>query len=299
MLADGELDHLIEQAGETHVIPPRENQALLDKLGDPRVLERARQLLDSKDKQSRNRAILCIERIGYVRRDQETAELLLEHAAKTKDKYEVMTTLDALRRCTPPQPLRAAPLVELAGRKEWQVWLPAVECMHLAPPDEVESALLDHLNASPEALVSVANELRYMTSARSIQTLEQLLEHKSLNVRCVALDSLAERLGQRVIPYARRLTSGSFDEQWWAEKWIARYGDATDVSFMAKRARALLTRARKRQCEPPELGYVFPFLSSHSEIPQARRALKLIAQRADRLPENERRWLEGQDHDQG
>lgn len=299
MITDEQIDELIAQAGRTHVIPSREDPVLLEAVRDPRALVRARALLDAKDKDWRHRAILCIERIAYVRRDQETADLLLAHAAKTKDKYEAMATLEALARCTPPQTLRSKLLLELASRKEWQVWIPAVACLHLAPPDEVETALFEHLDAGREGLVSVARELRFMTSARSIEALERLLENKVVDVRCVALDSLGERLGPDVMPYARRLSTRSFDEQWWAEKWTGRYGDGTDVPFMVKRARALVTGNRQRRYDPPELSYLFPFLVRHQEMVEARRALDLLHQQAQRLPENERRWLEAQAQPQG
>jgi HEAT repeat protein len=292
VIADSDLDQLIQQAGSTHVIPPREDPALLDKLRDPRVLARARELLTANDKDWRKRAVLCIERIAYAQHDQETAELLLEHATTARDKYEVMTTLEALKGCTPPRPLPAEPLIRLARNKQWQVWLPAVECLHLAPPEQAEPALLEHLDADPNQLVAVAKELRYMTSSRSLHALEQLLEHKSVDVRCVALDSLGERLGPGVLSFARRLAAGVHQEKWWAEKWMARFGDVNDIPFMAKRARALVSAKRQRQYEPPELSYLLPFLSRHSDIGDARAALRLIRERPDSLPENERRWLQ-------
>ena len=79
VVADFDLDQLIQEAGRAHVIPPREDPALLDKVRDPRVLARARELLSATDKDWRQRAILCIERIAYAQHDQETAELLLHH----------------------------------------------------------------------------------------------------------------------------------------------------------------------------------------------------------------------------
>jgi hypothetical protein len=294
VIADFDLDQLIQQAGRTHVIAPGKDPAVLDRLRDPRVLARARELLNANDKDWRNRAILCIERIAYAQHDQETAELLLQHATTAKDKYEVMTTLEALKGCTPPHPLTAEPLLRLARNKQWQVWLPAVECLHLAPPEQAEPALLEHLGADNNLLVSVAKELRYMTSSRSLQALEQLLEHKSVDVRCVALDSLGERLGPDVMPFTRRLAAGVHQEQWWAEKWTARFGDVNDVPFMAKRAYALVSAKRQQQYEPPELSYLLPFLSRYSNIGDARAALDLIRGKIDRLSESERRWLQKQ-----
>ena len=131
-----------------------------------------------------------------------------------------------------------------------------------------------------------------MTSSRSLQVLEQLLEHKSVDVRCVTLDSLGERLGPDVMRFARRLAAGAHQEQWWAEKWLARFGDVKDVPFMVKRARALVSAKRQQQYEPPELSYLLPFLSRYSDITAARAALDLIRGKIDRLPENERRWLQ-------
>jgi HEAT repeat protein len=290
VLADAGLDQLIQQAGRTHVIPPREDPVLLDRVRDPRVLARSRELLRSNDKDWRTLAILCIERIAYAQHDQESAELLLQHATTAKDKYEVMTALEALKTCTPPQPLPAESLLRLARRTEWQVWHPAVECFHLAPANEVEPALLERLDADPHGVVYVAKELRYMTSARSIQALERLLEHETVDVRCVALDSLGERLGPNVVPFARELAGRTAQEQHWAEKWIARFGEVSDVPFMAKRARVLINR--KQQHEPPELSYLLPFLSRHSGVSEAQAALDFVRRRAERLPENERRWLQ-------
>ena len=286
-----ELDELIERAGRTHVIPPREEQSLLDLLHQPRVLRRASELLRSTSKEERTRAVLCIERIGYALKDQETAELLLQHADRTQDKLEVMTTLDALKNCTPPRPLPAEPLLRLARRPEWQVWHPAVQCLHLAPGHDVEPALLERLNSDANGLVYVARELRFMSSSRSIQALDDLLGHATLDVRCVALDSLGERLGAGVLPFARGLAAGRAQEQWWAEKWIARFGGSEDVPFVAKRAKTLTT-GRRTQVEPPEVATLVPFLSRHAEQPDARAALDHLKRHADRLPDNERSWLE-------
>jgi HEAT repeat protein len=287
-----DVDELIAEAGRTHVIPPRENPILLERLRDPAVLARARELLGSKDESVRRRAILCIERIGYVLHDQRTAELLLHHAVNAKDKYEAMSALDALKNCTPPEPLPFEPLLRLARRREWQVWQSAVQCLHLAPADEVEMALLERLDADREGLVYVARELRYMHSPDSIRGLEELLGHESLDVRCIALDSLGERLGPGVLPYARRLAAGrQQQEKWWAEKWLARFGDAEDVSFMADRVKSLLGGRRQREHEPPEVSYVVEFLLRHEDIREARTALDAIRRRGERLPDNERRWL--------
>jgi HEAT repeat protein len=285
------IDSLIERAGRTHVIPHREDQSLLDLLREPRVFRRATELLRSKNKEERHRSILCLERIGYVLKDQQTAEVLLQHADRTKDKLEVMTTLDALKNCTPPQPLAAEPLVRLARRPEWQAWHAAVQCLHLAPAGEVEHALLERLDSDADGLVYVARELRFMSSTQSIKALEDLLGSSTLDVRCVALDSLGERLGAGVLPFARRFATGLFQDQWWAAKWIARFGTSEDVPFFAKRAKTLTTGGR-RTIEPPEVATLVPFLSRHSEQPDARRALDLLGSRADRLPDNERRWLE-------
>jgi hypothetical protein len=288
-----DLDELIAEAGRTHVIPPREDPALLERLRDPGVLARARELLQSKDRSERHRAILCIERIGYVVRDQETAELLLGHADSSKDKYEVSTALDALKGCHPPRPLPSEPLVRLAGNREWLVWQSAVRCLHLAVADEVEPALLERLDADREGLVYVAIELRYMHSSESIRVLEQLLGHESLDVRCVALDSLGVRLGAGVLPYARRLGGGRQQaEKLWAEEWLARFGDADDVPFMIARVKSLLSGKRQIQCEPPEVSRVIPFLLRYPDLPQALAVLDALRRRAERLPENERRWLE-------
>jgi hypothetical protein len=288
----GDVDELISEAGRTHVIPPREDPALLERLRDPEVLGRARELLGSRDPSERGKAILCIERIGYVLHDQETAALLLDHAGSTKDKYEVMKTLDALKGCTPPRPLPAEPLLRLARRPQWQVWQAAVQCLHLADPDDVEPALLERLDADREGLAYVTRELRFMRSAASLEALEKLLGHESLDVRCIALDSLGERLGEGVVPHARRLAAGRHhQEKWWAQKWLARFGDADDVPFMASRVKALLSSKRQRQYDPPELSYVVDFLLRHEEVPDAKTALDLLRKRADRLPENERAWL--------
>jgi len=288
-----EIDELVAAAGKTHVIPPRENPRLLERLRDPRVLERAREHLASNDEAWRNSAILCLERIAYVLHDQETAELLLAHASAAKSKYEVARTLDALKICTPPEPLASDPLVALVRRKEWLVWQAAVRCLHLAPADEVEAALIERLDADRYGAVDVAFELRFMASPRSLQALESLLELASLDVRCVALDSLGERLGAGVLPYARRLASGrQFQEKWWAEKWLERYGTAEDVPLMADRLKKLLASQRKRDYGPPEISYLVPFLRRFSGDPDAEAALTLLAKRAERLSDGERRWLE-------
>jgi HEAT repeat protein len=288
-----DVDDLIAEAGRTHVIPPRENPALLERLRDPAVLARTRELLASKDEGVRRQAILCIERIGYILRDQETAELLLHHAVDAKNKYEAMSALDALKNCRPPEPLSSEALLRLARRRDSQVWQSALQCLHLAPADEVESALLERLEADREGLVYVARELRYMHSPESIRALEELLGDASLDVRCVALDSLGERLGAGIVPYARRLAAGrQQQEKWWAEKWLARFGGAEDVSFMADRVKSLLSGKRQRQFEPPEVSYVVDFLLRHEDIPAAQAALDAIRRRGERLPDNERKWLE-------
>jgi hypothetical protein len=71
-----------------------------------------------------------------------------------------------------------------------------------------------------------------MSSDASLAALERLLEHDRLDVRCVVLDSLGERLGPGVVPYARKLGAGNQQqEKWWAQKWLARFGGGEDVPF--------------------------------------------------------------------
>jgi hypothetical protein len=288
-----DLDALISEAGRTHVIPPREDPALLGRLNDPLVLARARELLASGDSGTRRQAILCIERIGFSRQDQETAELLLQHASTTPDKYEAMTSLDGLTNLTPPQPLPSEPLLRLARRREWQVWRAAVRCLHLAPPSEAEPVLLERLSTGAEGLVYVARELRYMRSAESLRALDDLLEHERLDVRCVALDSLGERLGAGVVPYARRLaTAKQWQAKYWAEKWLSAFGDEDDLTFMTDRVRRLVSGRRTAQRGPPEVSYLVPFILRHEAAPAARAAQNALRRHVDRLPENERSWLE-------
>ena len=132
-----------------------------------------------------------------------------------------------------------------------------------------------------------------MESPKSLEALEYLLGHENVEVRCVALDSLGERLGPDVLPYARRLGQGrQQEEKWWAETWIARFGNAEDVPFMAERVKRLLGGKRKRTYEPPEVSSVVPFLRRFAEVPEARAALEALREHAERLPENEREWIE-------
>jgi hypothetical protein len=286
------LDELITEAGQAHVIPPREDQSLLERLRDPRVLARAKELLHSEDRDRRKESILCIERIGYALRDQQTAELLLHHADATKDKHEVATALDGLKTLDPPQPLPPEPLLRLARRPEWLVWQSAIRCLHLAPADRVEPALFERLDADRYGLADVAYELRYMRSEESIHALERLLSHASLDVRCVSLDSLGERLGEGVLPYARGLAAGRrWEEKLWAEKWLARFGDEEDVPFMADRVKRIASGKRQIECDPPEVSDVVPFLLRHEGDTRARAALDAIRRHPERLLENEREWL--------
>jgi HEAT repeat protein len=286
------LDELIAEAGQSHVIPPKEDPSLLERLRDPRVLARAKELLGSEDKEVRRRSILCIERIGYVLQDQETAELLLRHADATADKYEAARALDGLLNLHPPQPLSPEPLLRLARRREWLVWHAAVQCLHLAPANRVEQALLDRMDADRYGLVYVAGELRYMRSAESIRALERLLVHQSLDVRCVSLDSLGNRLGEGVVPYARRFATGrQWQEKLWAEMWLGRFGDTEDVPFMSDRLKSLVSGRRQIECEPPEVSFIVPFILRHEEDSSARAALAAIRRRSERLLKNERAWL--------
>src|SRR5690349_16891378 len=137
-MTDAELDALIAEAGQTHVIRHREDPAVLERLRDPAVLARAKLFLGSKDKPRRNQAILCIERIGFVLQDQDTAVTLLYFAAGSKDKYEIHTALNALASCKPPRPIPAAPLLDLLARAKPLFCSNIVDCMPLAPHDEIE-----------------------------------------------------------------------------------------------------------------------------------------------------------------
>jgi hypothetical protein len=288
-----DLDELIVEAGQTHVIPPQEDETLLARVRDPRVLARAKDLLRSKDARIRTHAILCIERIGFAIGDQETAELLLRHADSTRGKYEAATALDALEHLDPPQPLPPEPLVRLALRPEWLVWQAAIRCLHMAPVDRVEPALLGRMGADRYGLLYVARELRYMRSEASIQALEQLLSHASLDVRCIALDSLGERLGPGVVQHARRFAERrTWQEKEAAETWLARFGDPDDLPFMTDRVKSLAGGKRRIMCEPPEVSSLVPFLLRHVTDRRAQAALDAIGRHADRLLANEREWLE-------
>jgi len=100
----------------------------------------------------------------------------------------------------------------------------------------VEHALLERLDSDAYGLVYVARELRFMSSTQSIKALEDLLGSSTLDVRCVALDSLGERLGAGVLPFARRFSwplPGSM------------VGGKMDRSFRHLRGRSLLREEGK------------------------------------------------------
>jgi hypothetical protein len=155
--------------------------------------------------------------------------------------------------------------------------------------------LFERLDADRYGVADVAYELRYMGSEESIHALERLLGHVSIDVRCVSLDSLGERLGVGVVPYARRLAAGRrWEEKLWAEKWLGRFGDAEDVPFMANRVKRIASGKRQIECHPPEVSDVVPFLLRHQGDSRARAALDTIRRRPERLLANEREWLEEQ-----
>jgi hypothetical protein len=149
------------------------------------------------------------------------------------------------------------------------------------------------VDAEPELLPYVARELRYFSSDASLEALERLLEHDRLDVRCVALDSLGERLGPGVVPYARKLGAGNQQqEKWWAQKWLARFGGDEDVPFMAECVKRLTSGKRARQYDPPEVSHLVPFLRAHERVPEASKALATLGRRRGKLPANEREWIE-------
>ena len=287
-----ELDGLLWQAGRTHVIPPQEDPALLERLEDPRALARAKELLESGDAHVRGWAILAVERIGYALGDQDTAETLLAHAASARNKEEVARALSALQRLSPPEPLSGAALVPLIRHPHWSVWHEALRCVRLVPPAEVEPAVLERLDADRYGLVYVAYALRYLESKPSLRALELLLRDVPVvDVRTVAFASLAERLGAAALPYARRLAeSRRIEEKLAAEAWLSEHGDADDVPFMAGRLERLLSSPRRRGYLPPEVSYLVPFLRRFPG-PDAENALEKLRRRADRLDDYEREWL--------
>jgi hypothetical protein len=298
-LVSNGVDALITAAGKTYVMPGFEDPSLLERLRDPHVLERAEELLTAADEDTRHRAILCIGRIGYVLDDQDTAELLLRHAAAhTRKASEALVALDALQALHPPRELPAEPLVRLARRPEWSAWHAAVRCLHLTDAGAAEMVLLERVAAIDTmgptdrlGMIDVAFELRFLTTPTSLQALESLLSQPSEELPCVALDSLGERLGAQVLPHARTLAGHRLStHKWRAQKWLARYGDVDDVPFMAKRLRQLGTGSRSGSL-PPEVSFLVPFLLAHEEEPAARRALDRIRSSSERLPEQERAWI--------
>jgi hypothetical protein len=292
-----ELDGLLWQAGRTHVIPHREDPDLLERLRDPRALARAQELLASDDPHVRRWAILAIERIGFALGDQETAEALLRHAAsaKAQDEVAVALALAALQRLAPPRPLPGEPLARLIRDPRWRVWHEAMRCAHLASADDVEPAVLERLDENRYGLVYVAYELRYFSSEESLRAIERLFEETpDLDVRTVAFQSLAERLGPQALPYARQLARGrQIQEKLAAEAWLSENGDTGDVPFMAARLKRLITSKRARTYLPPEVSLLVPFLLRFRDVPEAAEALEAVRADHARLPVAERRWLEG------
>lgn len=285
-----DLDALIEAAGVTHVIPHREDPAVLEQLRDPRVLARARELLAGRDKSRRGQAILCIERIGYVLRDHETAELLLDFAWRTKDKYERYTALLALAHCTPPAPVPSVPLLDLV-RHDRRALPAAIDCLHLARHEDVEPVLLSlAADADPMVLVHVARALRHMRSDASLAALEGLLEHASTDVPSVALTSIASRLGPGVLPYARQCVHGPRFVQVVALRFVTEHGDATDLLTVIARLKKL--PGTRLQYEPPEVSSLVPFLLRFPEDPKAVAALRKLRDVIAKIPPNERTWIE-------
>lgn len=288
--SDHDLDSLIEQAGGTHVIPHREDPAVLEQLRDPRVLARARSLLTARDETSRHAAILCIERIGYVLRDQETAELLLDFAYRTRDRYERDAALLGLASLTPPRPVPAAPLLDLV-RRGGRPSPPAIGCLHLAPADEVEPLLLGLADdADPIVPIYVARQLGRLVSEDSLAALVRLLEHRGADVRGVALVALARRLGPAVLPHARRSLRGPRAVQTLAFRYVCEHGDVSDLPAVLGRLKKL--PGARLQYEPPEVSALVPFVLRFRADPRAAAALERLGRAVGGLPPNERRWLE-------
>src|SRR5205823_14388355 len=129
-----------------------------------------------------------------------------------------------------------------------------------AKPETVEAAVMRRVAVKPEDQVHVAHALRHLGSKESLQALVYLLGAEKVDVRCVALDSLVERLDADALPYLREFTKRrTFEEKWWAEKWLAAYGTADDVPWMLDRLETLFKRRRKRSHSPPEVSYLIPF----------------------------------------
>lgn len=180
--------------------------------------------------------------------------------------------------------MQSAPLIALARRKEWQIWQQAIRCLHLGRFEEVEDALLERMNANRYRLADVAFELRYFRSQKSLEALEYLLGHEALDVRCIALDSLGERLGRGVLPYARRLAAGrQHQEKRWAERWLAEHGTAEDVDFMAARARRLARPGRSASVPASEFSHLASFLRRFAHDPRAVAALLALEPHAGDL----------------
>jgi hypothetical protein len=266
-----ELDGFLWQAGRHHVIAPREDAAVLEQLREPRMLERARELLGKEEW-----AIIALERIGYARRDQETAELLLDFAANAKKKDDAGTALGGLRNLSPPSPLSGQQLAGLIRHPDWHVWHEALRCVHLVPPDDVEPAVLDRLDADKYGLVYVALALRHLTSDASLNALEHVFaEAPDMDTRTVSFWSLAHRLGSGALPYAHELAGARrIEEKRAASQFLAEHGDERDIPFMAGR---LKTRSTKWL--PPEESWVVPFLRRFESVPEVATALRAFERR--------------------
>jgi hypothetical protein len=94
----------------------------------------------------------------------------------------------------------------------------------------------------------------------------------------------------------RSRTRGSshrrIEEKLAAEGWLLDHGEISDVPFMAKRLKRLITAKRVRTYLPPEVSLLVPFLLRFRDVPEAADALEAVRADHTRLGEAERRWLE-------
>jgi len=158
-------------------------------LSDPGLIPELQALLEtSKSNDERKSAYFILGALGANTSDRRCARVVGEQLGKEKDKYVLMTGLEALEKIEKPRDFPLEDVFVYLSDKRWLVRHAAIRALRKTDTPEVEERLLNHLSSTEDAhdRIYCHSTLGSVGSARSLPALEASLRSRNLDVKASA-----------------------------------------------------------------------------------------------------------------
>jgi hypothetical protein len=220
-----------------------------EKLNDTSLIQPLVKLLKvTKEKEIRKHIYFILCHIGLNTQDVNVADILVDRLLSEQDKYVLSSLLDYI--AEQPAVTHCSPITNFLDDKRWLVRQSAIIALGSCKSDKTEQDLLVSLQnpVDEKDLPYIIYSINKIHSKKAIPYLSPLINHKTVDVRCLAISALSVLGDSSLVPvFLEGLKDKSAIVKGYAMSALVKHGDETVVEPIIDRVKNIL--ARKRQIE--------------------------------------------------